>query len=143
MIKALLLIFLLFTQFVFATERRGDILVDANILKKQNPEKIILDGEVYADLNNDNLIDTIKYSYSVSPPPTACVSEDCVKKNELSSNPILTFDIFLNGSDTEISGNYMCQYIGILKTTHNEMKDIFCGPSYILEWSGSDYVLKN
>lgn len=55
------------------------------------------------------------------------------ENNKLSSNPILTFDIFLNGSDTEISGNYMCQYIGILKTTHNEMKDIFCGPSYILE----------
>lgn len=55
------------------------------------------------------------------------------KNNKLSSNPILTFHISLNGSNTEIISNYMYTYISVLKTTCNGIRFIFSEPSSTFE----------
>lgn len=140
---SLTLLFLFQILFSYAGSENITILVDAAILKKENPDKIMLDGTVYADIDNDNIEDAINYSYHVSTPPAACSDENCIiKNNTLSLSPILMFNIFLKGPSASIQVDYMCTTIGIMNSLHNGMKDIYCGPSSILQWDGENYILE-
>lgn len=136
-ILSLLLLFNI--SFAFAHSKDTIILIDAAMIKKANPGKIMLDGKVYADIDNDNIPDTINYSYTQSAPPTAGGN----KNLNVTNNPILTFDIFLKGPSVSIQVNYMCSTIGIMKSMHKGMKDLYCGPASVLQWNGEDYILKN
>lgn len=142
--KIILLIFLLSDiSYVFARPANTTILVDAKALQKANPDKVMLDGEVYVDLDNDKIKDIIRYAYSASTPPAACSDKNCIQENNTGDqHPILTFEIFLKRSGATISVNYMCTSIGLMKSSHNGMKDLYCGSSSILQWNGEDYVEK-
>lgn len=143
--KIKILLFLFLTPFILANKQEANILINANEIKEQNPELIMLDGEIQADINDNNTVDVIKYSYSSITPPVACDFNDkeCEKSNtEQSNGPILTFSIVLDNSDEEIYVSYMCTSIGIMNAMSNEMKDILCGSSYILKWNGHDYILE-
>ncbi|EPP1043810.1 hypothetical protein ACULX8_004385, partial [Cronobacter sakazakii] len=78
----------------------------------------------------------IKYIFSNATPPGTCEQLDCM--SSLDSSPILTFDINMHDGKS-IDGTYMCTFLGVTKHFHNGMKDIFCGPKYILRWNGEEY----
>ncbi|EIX6183208.1 hypothetical protein ACW2AV_004115 [Cronobacter sakazakii] len=114
---------------------RNDILVSASRLK----DKGFVDGQmgtVNVDLNGDGYKDVIKYIFSNATPPGTCEQLDCM--SSLDSSPILTFDINMHDGKS-IDGTYMCTFLGVTKHFHNGMKDIFCGPKYILRWNGEEY----
>ncbi|EUK17619.1 hypothetical protein [Commensalibacter papalotli (ex Servin-Garciduenas et al. 2014)] len=139
-----LLIFFSYIPFAFADSKDTTILIDAAALKKANPDKIMLDGKIDADIDHDNVMDVINYAYNASTPPAACSEENCiVQNNRLITQPTLTFDIFLKEPKASIQINYVCTSIGVMKSIHNGMKDIFCGPSSILRWNDEDYIKNN
>lgn len=139
-----LLLFFSYVPFAFADSKNTTILIDATALKKSNPDKVMSDGKIDVNIDNDNVMDVINYSYNASTPPTVCSEENCIIQNHtLISQPTLTFDIFLKGPKALIQINYICTSIGIMKSMHNGMKDIFCGPSSILQWNSEDYVKNN
>ncbi|MFD1259717.1 hypothetical protein [Entomomonas asaccharolytica] len=145
MMRVIILIFLFLTQFVLADTQEANILISANTIKEQNPEITMLDGEVQVNVNDNNLADVIKYSYSNIMPAVACDfgDKECEKSNiENGNQPILTFSIVLDNSDEEIHVSYMCTSIGIMNIISQGMRDIFCGSSYVLRWNGHNYVLK-
>ncbi|EKM0378344.1 hypothetical protein ACMSX5_003894 [Cronobacter turicensis] len=114
---------------------RNDILVSASGLKDTG----FVDGQmgtVNVDLNGDGYKDVIKYIFSNTTPPGTCEQLDCM--SSLDSSPILTFDINMHDGKS-IDGTYMCTFLGVTKHFHNGMKDIFCGPKYILRWNGEEY----
>lgn len=139
----LLVLLLSNISFAFAQSTNTTILVDASALQKANPDKVMFDGEIYVDIDNDTVKDVVRYAYNASAPSAACSNEKCVRDNNKTVlQPILTFDIFLKGPGATIPVNYMCTTIGVMKSIHNGMKDLYCGPSSILQWNGEDYVEK-
>lgn len=112
-----------------------DVLVNANKLKNTG----FLDGQtgtVNVDLNGDGYKDTIEYIFSSATPPGTCDQSDCM--SSLDNSPILTFQIKMHDGKS-IDGSYMCTSLGVSKELHNGMKDILCGPKYILRWNGEEY----
>ncbi|MEG1111103.1 MAG: hypothetical protein RSD49_16585 [Hafnia sp.] len=112
-----------------------DVLVNANKLKNTG----ILDGQtgtVNVDLNGDGYQDTIEYTFSSTTPPGTCDQSDCM--SSLDNSPILTFQIKMHDGKS-IDGSYMCTSLGVSMERHNGMKDILCGPKYILRWNGEEY----
>ncbi len=112
-----------------------DVLVNANKLKSKG----FSDGQtgtVNVDLNDDGYQDIIEYTFSSTTPPGTCDQSDCM--SSLDNAPILTFQIKMHGGKS-IDGSYMCTSLGISKELHNRMKDILCGPKYILRWNGEEY----
>ncbi|WP_256852674.1 hypothetical protein [Pantoea sp. Fr+CA_20] len=110
-------------------------LVDANKLKESG----FTDGQtgkVYADLYGDGSKDVIEYTYSDSTPPGTCYQADC--SASLNESPIITFEIKMHDGKS-LDASYMCTSLGVGKNKHKGMRDIFCGPKYILKWSGSEY----
>lgn len=112
-----------------------DVLVNANRLKNTG----FLDGQtgsVDVDLNGDGYEDTIAYTFSSTTPPGTCDQSDCM--SSLDNSPILTFQIKMHDGKS-IDGSYMCTSLDVSKELHNGMKDILCGPKYILRWNGEEY----
>jgi hypothetical protein len=133
------LLFIFLMSFVVSAQSEkinlANILVDANVLKAQG----VTDGQsgiARADLNNDNLKELVEYSYSSSTPPGTCDKDDCL--SSLNNDPMLTFKINFNNCNA-IDVSYFCTSIGVLSEWHNGMKDLFCGPEYILRWNGESY----
>ena len=112
-----------------------NISVEANILKK-NGFVDSQTGYVEIDLNEDGYPDIIEYTYINETPPGTCDQTDCT--SSLDSSAMLTFQIKMSGGKV-IDGSYICASLEILKTAHNGMKNIKCGPSYILRWNGQEY----
>ncbi|CAI3950069.1 unnamed protein product [Commensalibacter communis] len=143
--KKIILFLLLLSPISFACAKPTNmtIIVDAASLKKAHPETITSDGKAYADIDNDTINDVIEYSYNASAPPMACGNDvNCIDQNQaLNSHPTLTFHIILKEPNATIPVSYMCTAIGIMNSIHNGMKDIFCGPSFILQWNGEDYII--
>lgn len=40
-----------------------------------------------------------------------------------------------------IDGSYFCSSLRLSSENSNGMKDIFCGPKYILKWDGNGYEM--
>lgn len=138
-ISKMILTFILFISFVVSTHSKmkdqAYMLVNSNNLKSLG----FTDGYsgfVKVDLNNDGIDEIIEYNYSSSTPPGTCDKDDCM--SSINNNPMLTFQI----KDTEdkiIDVAYFCTSVGVLSEMHKGMKDIFCGPKYILRWNGESY----
>lgn len=112
-----------------------NILVNAKELKSSG----YLDGQagsVNTDLDGDGKKDVIEYIYANTTPPGTCDGSDCM--SELSNSPVLTFQIKMHNGKS-IDGSYMCTSLGVSHKSHKGMKDIFCGPEYILRWNGGEY----
>ncbi|EEH8382330.1 hypothetical protein G3142_004344 [Salmonella enterica subsp. enterica serovar Montevideo] len=112
-----------------------DGLVNANKLKDTGFQ----DGQtgtVNVDLNSDGYQDTIEYTFISTTPPGTCAQSDCM--SSLDNSPILTFQIKMHDGKS-IDGSYMCTSLDVSKERHNGMKDILCGPKYILRWNGEEY----
>lgn len=112
-----------------------DMLVTASKLKNSG----FVDGQigrVTTDLNGDGKKDIIEYTFLSSTPPGTCDQSDCM--SNLDNSPTLTFEITMHDGKS-IDAAYMCTSIGILKKSHKGLKDIFCGPKYILRWNGEEY----
>lgn len=112
-----------------------DMLVTASKLKKSG----FMDGQtgrVTTDLNDDGKKDIIKYTFASSTQPGTCDQSDCM--SNLDNSPALTFEITMH-DEKSIDAAYMCTSIGISKKSHKGLKDIFCGPKYILRWNGDEY----
>ncbi|EAA9691351.1 hypothetical protein AIQ71_03515 [Salmonella enterica] len=112
-----------------------DVLVNSNKLKSKG----FLDGQmgtVNVDLNGDGYQDIIEYTFSSTTPPGTCDQSDCM--SSLDTSPILTFQIKMHDGKS-IDGSYMCTSLGVSKELRNGMKDILCGPKYILRWNGEEY----
>ncbi len=112
-------------------------LVNANKLKNTG----FLDGDtgsVSVDINDDGYQDSIEYTFSSIAPPGTCDQSDCMSK--LDNSPILTFHIKMHNGKS-YDGTYMCTSLGVSSIKHNKMKDVLCGPRYVLRWNGKEYVL--
>ena len=115
-----------------------DMLVTASKLKNSG----FVDGQtgrVTTDLNGDGKKDIIEYTFASSTPPGTCDQSDCMPN--LDNSPILTFEITMHDGKS-LDAAYMCTSIGISKKSHKGLKDIFCGPKYILRWNGEAYDTK-
>ncbi|MBQ4923117.1 MULTISPECIES: hypothetical protein [Citrobacter] len=112
-----------------------DVLVNADKLKDTGFQDGRT-GTVNVDLNSDGYQDTIEYTFSSTTPPGTCAQSDCM--SSLDNSPILTFQIKMHDGKS-IDGSYMCTSLGVSKERHNGMKDILCGPKYILRWNGEEY----
>lgn len=112
-----------------------DMLVTANKLESSG----FVDGQtghVVTDLNGDGKKDIIEYTFASSTPPGTCDQSDCM--SNLDNSPTLTFQITMHDGKS-IDAAYMCTSIGVSKNMHKGLKDIFCGPKYILRWNGEEY----
>ncbi|WP_143115570.1 hypothetical protein [Klebsiella variicola] len=112
-----------------------DMLVTASKLKNSG----FVDGQTgrgTTDLNGDGKKDIIEYTFLSSTPPGTCDQSDCM--SNLDNSPTLTFEITMHDGKS-IDATYMCTSIGISKKSHKRLKDIFCGPKYILRWNGDEY----
>lgn len=112
-----------------------DMLVTASKVKNSG----FVDGQtgrVTTDLNGDGEKDIIKYTFLSSTPPGSCDQSNCM--SNLDNSPTLTFEITMHNGKS-IDAAYMCTAIGISKKSHKGLKDIFCGPKYILRWNGEEY----
>ncbi|HBZ7223526.1 TPA: hypothetical protein ACHV7W_002835 [Klebsiella variicola] len=112
-----------------------DMLVTASKLKNSG----FVDGQTgrgTTDLNGDGKKDIIEYTFLSSTPPGTCDQSDCM--SNLDNSPTLTFEITMHDGKS-IDATYMCTSIGISKKSHKRLKDIFCGPKYILRWNGDVY----
>lgn len=112
-----------------------DMLVTASKLKNSG----FVDGQTgrgATDLNGDDKKDIIEYTFLSSTPPGTCDQSDCM--SNLDNSPTLTFEITMHDGKS-IDATYMCTSIGISKKSHKGLKDIFCGPKYILRWNGDEY----
>ncbi|EMN5322659.1 hypothetical protein [Enterobacter hormaechei] len=112
-----------------------NVLVNANNLKNTGFRDGKM-GTVNVDLDSDGNQDTIEYTFSSTTPPGTCEQLDCM--SSLDNSPILTFQIKMHDGKS-IDGSYMCTSLGISRKRHNGMKDILCGPKYILRWNGEEY----
>lgn len=115
-----------------------DMLVTANKLKSSG----FVDrqtGRVITDLNGDGKKDIIEYTFVSSTPPGTCNQSDCM--SNLDNSPTLTFQITMHDGKS-IDAAYMCTSIGVSKNMHKGLKNIFCGPKYILRWNGEEYDTK-
>ncbi|MGU3416657.1 hypothetical protein ACLBW0_23935 [Enterobacteriaceae bacterium C34A] len=131
----LIIFFLLFIPISANCSRKIDLLIIANKLKETG----FLDGQtgtISSDLNDNGYQDAIEYTFISTTPPGTCDQSDCM--SNLSNAPTLTFQIKMHDGDT-IDGPYMCTSLGVSKTLHRGMKDIICGPKYILRWNGEGY----
>ncbi|EPT8946468.1 hypothetical protein [Cronobacter malonaticus] len=114
---------------------KNDILISAKVLKETG----FVDGQmgvVDVDLNDDGCKDVIKYIFLTTTPPGTCEQLDCM--SSLDNSPTLTFEINMHNGKS-IDGTYMCAFLGVTKDFHNGMRDISCGPKYILRWNGKEY----
>ncbi|EXU74136.1 hypothetical protein ABW286_22960 [Erwinia papayae] len=93
-------------------------------------------GEVYTDLYGDGSKDSIEYTYSDSTPPGTCAQADC--SASLNESPMMTFEIKMHDGKS-VDASYMCTSLGVSENKHKGMRDIFCGPNYILKWNGDEY----
>ncbi|EIY5056460.1 TPA: hypothetical protein ACXP04_003161 [Klebsiella variicola subsp. variicola] len=112
-----------------------DMLVTASKLKNSG----FVDGQTgrgTTDLNGDGKKDIIEHTFLSSTPPGTCDQSDCM--SNLDNSPTLTFEITMHDGKS-IDATYMCTSIGISKKSHKGLKDIFCGPKYILRWNGDEY----
>ncbi|ENM1017348.1 hypothetical protein AB6R35_002298 [Klebsiella variicola] len=112
-----------------------DMLVTASKLKNSG----FVDGQTgrgTTDLNGDGKKDIIEYTFLSSTPPGTCDQSDCM--SNLDNSPTLTFEITMHDGKS-VDATYMCTSIGISKKSHKRLKDIFCGPKYILRWNGDEY----
>lgn len=112
-----------------------DMLVTASKVKNSD----FVDGQtgrVNTDLNGDGKKDIIEYTFLSSTPPGTCNQSDCM--SNLDNSPTLTFEITMH-DEKPIDAAYMCTSIGISKKPHKGLKDIFCGPKYILRWNGDEH----
>ncbi|MGL4200259.1 MAG: hypothetical protein ACRCTT_02275 [Enterobacter roggenkampii] len=112
-----------------------DMLVTASKLKNSG----FVDGQtgrVTTDLSGGGKKDIIEYTFLSSTPPGTCDQSDCM--SNLDNSPTLTFEITMHDGKS-IDTAYMCTSIGISKKSHKGLKDIFCGPKYILRWNGDEY----
>ncbi len=111
-------------------------LVDANKLKLSG----FTDGQTgrfYIDLYGDGSRDVIEYTYSDSTPPGTCDQIDC--STSLNDSPMVTFQIYMHDGKP-VDASYMCTFLGVSEKKHKGMRDIFCGPKYILKWNGDEYT---
>jgi len=112
-----------------------DMLVDANKLKLSG----FIDGQsgaVVTDLYGNGSKDIIEYTFSSTTPPGTCDQTDC--SASLNLLPILTFQIKMHDGKS-VDASYMCTSLGVSKNKHSGMRDLFCGPKYILKWNGEEY----
>ncbi|MCF8598258.1 MULTISPECIES: hypothetical protein [Klebsiella] len=112
-----------------------DMLVTASKVKNSG----FVDGQtgrVTTDLNGDGKKDIIEYTFLSSTPPGTCDQSNCM--SNLDNSPTFTFKITIHDGKS-IDAAYMCTSIGISKKSHKGLKDIFCGPKYILRWKGDEY----
>ncbi|EMH4161422.1 hypothetical protein RJ498_000627 [Pluralibacter gergoviae] len=127
------------TTYAYCSQSNNiDILVTANKLKSSG----FVDGQtgrVSTDLNGDGKKDIIEYTFASSTPPGTCEQSDCM--SNLENSPTLTFQITMHDGKS-IDAAYMCTSIGISKKVHKGLKDIFCGPKYILRWNGEEYDIE-
>lgn len=93
-------------------------------------------GEVFTDLYGDGSKDIIVYTYSGSTPPGTCDQADC--SASLNDSPTMTFEIKMHDGKP-VDAPYICTSIGVSEKKHKGMRDIFCGPKYILKWNGDEY----
>lgn len=129
-----LLCFLVMSTPAYCIQSTGE-LVNAKKLKSSG----FMDGQsgsVNTDLNGDGNQDVIEYTFASTTPPGTCDQSDCM--SSLDNSPILTFQIKMHDGKA-IDGSYMCTSLGVTKNIHHGMKDILCGPKYILRWNGEDY----
>lgn len=112
-----------------------DVLVNANELKDTGFQDGQM-GSVNVDLNSDGYQDIIEYTFSSTTPPGTCDQSHCM--SSLDNSPILTFQIKMHDGKS-IDGLYMCTILSVSKERHNGMKDLLCGPKYILRWNGEEY----
>ncbi|MCE0814095.1 hypothetical protein [Buttiauxella sp. S04-F03] len=125
---------LLVSTSAYCDQSTGE-LVNAKKLKSSG----FMDGQtgsVNTDLNGDGKQDVIEYTFASTTPPGTCDQSDCM--SSLDNSPILTFQIKMHDGKA-IDGSYMCTSLGVTKNIHHGMKDILCGPKYILRWNGEDY----
>jgi hypothetical protein len=125
---------LLVSTSAYCAQSTGE-LVNAKKLKSSG----FIDGQtgsVNTDLNGDGNQDVIEYTFASTTPPGTCDQSDCM--STLDNSPILTFQIKMHDGKA-IDGSYMCTSLGVTKNIHHGMKDILCGPKYILRWNGEDY----
>lgn len=135
-LKVMALCLISVSGYIFAVQHNSHaLLVDANELKKSG----FTDGQtgtINVDLDNDGTTDAVDYTYSNNTPPGTCDQSGCM--SNLDNSPILTFNIKMNNGKI-IDGSYMCTSLGVKNTNHKGMRDIFCGPKYILKWNGEEY----
>lgn len=117
--RFLLFLFLLCSFSLFSKDLPV-IVVDADKIKEKTME-LFFDSAEVVDLNGNNSIDSIVYTYSDFPPK-------------------LTFDVTVDGEKKYIG--LICNSIGIFKGKNKGMRSIFCGPKTKLIWNGYKYISK-
>lgn len=93
------------------------ILAEADKVKESSKE-LFFDGILKVDLNGNNIMDQINYTYSDLPPK-------------------FIIDVTIDNSRKEIG--LICNSIGFFKGKTQGMRDLFCGPNTKLVWSGKTY----
>lgn len=121
-----------------------EILLSAREVKTKNPNDFTLDSVLNAQLDvDDAILAEVHYSYSAFGVPASCGRDTkCIEANiKNANNPVIIFELKINNA-INIPMGYMCDSFGVMTTSSKGMYDLFCGLSYILEWSGVDYVIK-
>lgn len=118
--KKYLFSFLLCSFFGFANEF-PTILLDADKVKESSGE-LFFDGVLKVNLNGNNTIDEINYTYSDLPPK-------------------FVIDVTIDNEKKDIG--LICNSIGFFRTKTQGMKDLFCGHQYKLIWNGHVYKTIN
>lgn len=115
--RFLLIILFLLYPCLSCSESRPVVFIDAQEIKKQKGD-IFFDDSISVNLNNNDVQDGILYTYSDFPPK-------------------LIIDIMVDGEKKEIG--LICESIGFAKGETGSMKNLFCGPKFILKWDGKTY----
>ncbi|HCR1139933.1 TPA: hypothetical protein OMU28_002150 [Klebsiella aerogenes] len=127
---------LLLSMSVHADEYKT--LVSVKGIQSKIDDFFVDDTLKVAIVENSKELNDIHYSYSKIGPTPACGNADSCSPTSAS---VITFDIDGGALDKTINVSYMCDSIGIYKSFHNGMRDLHCGPSYKLVWTGSEYDL--
>lgn len=140
MFKGFLNFILLVTFFVNAGFHppKERVLVDAENLKLSGAQDGQV-GTVQVDLNGDGVNEMFYYTYLSDAPPGTCGSMDCMSK--FAGGATLTIKFRIKSGRT-IDIDYFCTSLSLLPGFHLGMRDILCGPKYILKWDGENYRMK-
>lgn len=129
--KTALLIALVLSSAPCSALTKPQILISSDELSKKS-EELFIEGKIPVDLEgNGRNKSIINYSYIKIGPP------NFENGNEKISEPVITIDIDTPKESLKI--NYLCSAIGIYKEKTNGYRDLFCGPTVRLRWTGSEY----
>lgn len=113
-------------------------LISIKGIQSKTDDFFVDDALQMALKENSKELHDIDYPYSKIGPTPACGNHDSCS---LTSESVITFGIEGGGLDKTINVSYMCTSIGLYNSYHNGMRDLHCGPSYKLVWTGTDYEL--